>query len=56
MTRRQIHVGLLVLGATWAFAAILDILLPWLNRSDVFLLGMVTVALGLHGLWKTDPR
>lgn len=56
MTRRQIHGLLLAIGAVWVVVAWLNLQMDWLNRSDLFLLGLVTVALGLHGLWKSDPR
>lgn len=56
MTRRQIHAALLVIGVLWVLLAYLDLRAEWINRSDLLFIGLVTMALGLHGMWKTDPR
>lgn len=55
MTRRQMHALLLVSGVTIATTAVLNRQMRWVDRSDLFLVGVVTVGLGMHGLWKTDP-
>lgn len=56
MTRRQIHAALFLVGLLWTVVAWQDQLPYWLNRSDAFYIGIVIMALGLHGLWKRDPR
>jgi hypothetical protein len=56
MTRRQIHAILLLMGSAWLAVAYLDAQWYWLNRSDLWFAGLLIAALGLHGLWKRDPR
>jgi hypothetical protein len=51
VTRRQVHGGLTVAGA-----GIVLLALAGLNLSTTMLFGLAIVGLGIHGLWKTDPR